>query len=104
MTSPKSNSWGKAQFTIQNGSDKPRAITLSGRQRWALECLRKAGKVGCTPFCTPGPRWSGYVYSLKKHGLIIETVTETHSGPFSGTHARYVLRSKVTRAQSEVAA
>ena len=63
------------------------------------------GRTGCTPIETPGPRWSAYVFDLRGMGLDIETVTEPNTGPFAGTHARYVLRSVVERAQGdEVAA
>jgi hypothetical protein len=52
--------------------------------------------VGCTPITTPGPRWSGYVHKLRhRHGLEIQTIDEEHGGPYAGTHARYVLRSRV---------
>jgi len=53
--------------------------------------------LGCTPIDHPGPRWSGYKFNLKELGLEIETIHENHKGPFPGAHARYVLRSKVTR-------
>lgn len=73
-----------------------RAFTVKGRDAWALSALLKAGTRGCTPIDHPGPRWSGYVFNLKrKHGLDIETITENHSGPFAGSHARYRLRSNV---------
>ena len=73
-----------------------RTSTANGRTAWALLELSKAGSKGCTPICTPGPRWSAYVHKLKKkHGLSISTVNEKHGGPFSGTHARYVLNSHV---------
>lgn len=42
---------------------------------------------------TPGPPWSAYVHKFRKAGLDIETTRHTL---FSGTHARYVLRSAVT--------
>ena len=59
---------------------------------------------GCTPIDNPGPRWSGYVYKLKRnHGLSIQTINEAHGGPFKGTHGRYVLRSTVRAAGSEAA-
>jgi hypothetical protein len=61
-----------------------------------LLALIAAGERGCTPIDTPGPRWSGYVHDLRKLGMAIETVHETHAGPFPGTHARYVLRSRIT--------
>jgi hypothetical protein len=67
-----------------------------GRDAWALKNLMDAGKRGCTPIDTPGPRWSHYVFKLRRAGFIIETVDENHGGPFAGTHARYVLRSQVT--------
>ena len=73
-----------------------RTFTATGRDAWALLELLKAGAKGCTPIDHPGPRWSGYVYSLKqKHGLEIETIHEPHRGQFPGTHARYVLRSPI---------
>lgn len=67
-----------------------------GRDAWALANLVRAGRRGCTPIDTPGPRWSHYVYKLRRAGFIIETIDEPHGGPFAGTHARYVLRSDVT--------
>jgi hypothetical protein len=70
---------------------------VHGRDAWALLELVKAGPKGCTPIENPGPRWSGYVFNLKRDlGLAIETIHESHGGLFSGTHARYVLRSAVT--------
>ena len=67
-----------------------------GRDAWALDCLIAAGKRGCTPITTPGPRWSAYVFKLKNnYGLDIETITEMHGGKYAGKHARYVLRSNV---------
>jgi winged helix domain-containing protein len=69
--------------------------TARGRDAWALSELIKAGPKGCTPITHPGPRWSAYVHKWRKRGLTIETIHETHGGPFSGHHARYVLRSPV---------
>lgn len=69
--------------------------TASGRVAWALSELAKAGAEGCTPITTPGPRWSDYVFKIKKLGISVETVTEMHGGAFAGKHARYVLRSPV---------
>ena len=71
---------------------------IQGRDRWALECLIHAGAKGCTPIDHPGPRWSAYVHDLRhEHGLDIETISEDYGPPFDGTHARYVLRSAVSR-------
>ncbi len=84
----------KIRFIV--GDLAGRTLPLKGRDAWALSELVKAGKRGCTPIDTPGPRWSGYVHNLRqKHGLTIETVNEAHGGAFSGTHARYVLHSPV---------
>lgn len=74
--------------------DGPR-IRVRGRQAWALELLIHAGKHGVTPMEKPGPRWSHYIYALRRLGFVIETIDEPHGGPFAGTHARYVLRSLV---------
>lgn len=70
-------------------------IVVKGRDRWALEQLRKAGARGCTPIHNPAPRWAAYVHNLRERGLEIETITEPHGGDFAGHHARYVLRSGV---------
>jgi hypothetical protein len=50
--------WGKTPFTITNTDGTTRKIDIQGRDRWALECLIKAGTSGCTPLDHPGPRWS----------------------------------------------
>ena len=70
-------------------------LVVSGRLRWALEELLKAGAKGCTPILNPAPRWSAYVHELRDMGVEIETVTEPHEGNFPGHHGRYVLRSGV---------
>jgi hypothetical protein len=67
-----------------------------GRDAWALLNLLRTGERGCTPIDTPGPRWSHYVFKLRRAGFTIETIDESHGGPFAGSHARYVLRSRVT--------
>lgn len=73
-----------------------RRFTVTGRDAWALLELIRAGERGATPIDNPGPRWSAYVFNLKReHGLAIETVTEPHRGEFPGSHARYILRSAV---------
>ena len=88
--------WGTAHFIIQIENQEPKTITVSGRDRWALEALIAAGDKGCTPIETPGPRWSGYTFNLRQLGVPVETVTEPHGGPFKGNHARYVLRATVS--------
>ena len=69
--------------------------SVHGRDAWALAELIKAGAVGVTPITHPGPRWAAYIAKLRKQGLAIETLHETHGGAFAGRHARYVLRSPV---------
>jgi hypothetical protein len=71
-------------------------ITVSGRDEWALDRLRKAGRKCCTPITEPAPRWSAYVHKLRKLGVEIETIHEPHEGQFPGHHVRYVLRSAVS--------
>lgn len=73
----------------------PRLLALSGREAWALLNLVEAGETGCTPITSPAPRWSHYVWLLRGDGFAIETIHEEHGGPFSGTHARYVLHDQV---------
>ena len=89
------------KFKIEG--DKPKTITLIGRQGWAMDQLVQAGATGCTPITQPAPRWSAYVHQLRKRGFCIDTITETHGGPFSGYHARYVLRSRVSRVRPDAA-
>lgn len=71
-------------------------IPVEGRVAWALRHLIEAGEEGCTPITTPGPRWSDYVFKLRRAGISIETIHEAHGGPYAGHHGRYVLRSRVT--------
>jgi hypothetical protein len=87
----------RRSFIVHDGEGSDaRTITLIGRVAWALGELIHAGDDGCTPLTTPGPRWSSYVFKLKRlHGLMIESITEQHGGDYSGKHARYVLRSRV---------
>ena len=81
-------------FNVTEG-ENVRTITPAGRDAWALGELVFAGAAGCTPIDNPGPRWSGYIFKLKRiYGLDIETITEMHGGEYAGKHARYVLRSK----------
>ncbi len=87
----------KARFALHAGGEAVQILELKGREEWALSNLLAAGSRGCTPIDTPGPRWSDYVFKLKKRGIVIETVTEAHGGPYKGTHARYVLRSRIER-------
>jgi len=84
------------RFVLHAG-DSPQILDLKGRKEWALSHLLAAGDEGCTPIDTPGPRWSDYVFKLRRRGIDIATITEMHGGPYAGHHARYILRSKIER-------
>lgn len=84
-------------YRVTPGEGGPFDIVVSGRARWALEELRKAGAKGCVPIKNPAPRWSAYVYDLREMGVDIQTITEPHEGPFPGHHGRYVLRVDVRK-------
>lgn len=73
--------------------DTGEELSFAGRAAWALAKLATAGSKGCTPITHPGPRWSHYTWLLRKAGLDVETIHEGHSGPYSGHHARYVLKT-----------
>lgn len=83
-------------YTVTPSDGEAFRIVVSGRDRWALEQLRKAGGKGCTPIDNPAPRWAAYVHNLRVLGVPIETLHEPHAGDYPGTHARYVLRATVT--------
>lgn len=71
-------------------------MTIYGREAWCLRRLIEAGEKGCTPIEQPAPRWSAYVHALRSEfGIAIETIHEAHTGPYKGSHARYVARSKI---------
>ena len=72
-----------------------REIVLPGREAFAMDALIHRGETGVTALEWVGYRWSGYVFKLRNRGFVIETVHETHGGPFAGRHARYVLHSPV---------
>ena len=93
--------WGLAAFDVITADGQEHCVLVHGRDRWALECLLAAGELGCTPIDHPGPRWSAYVFKLRRLGIEIETVHESHDGPFRGRHARYILKSQVTPADRE---
>jgi hypothetical protein len=85
----------RVPFIVFEG-ETTRRIEPFGRDAWALAQLIGSGSEGCTPLTHVGPRWSAYIFKLKKiHGLVIETVHEGHGGEFKGTHGRYILRSRV---------
>jgi hypothetical protein len=87
---------GGMPYTVRTTGGVALVVLVSGRVRWALDQLRKAGTTGCTPTHNPAPRWSAYIFGLRGMGVEVETITETHAGDFPGHHARYVLRSGVS--------
>jgi hypothetical protein len=95
----------RTRFALHGADGAMQILELAGREEWALSHLLAAGDVGCTPISHPGPRWSDYIFKLRRRGLDIATLTEPHDGPFAGHHGRYILRSKVERlAELQVAA
>ncbi len=87
----------RISYIITEPDGAERSVSFKGRDAWALDELIDAGDIGATPIERVGPRWSAYIFKLRRAGLNIETITEAHDGPFKGTHARYVLRSSVRR-------
>jgi hypothetical protein len=79
----------------QDGAEQIHRLT--GRVEDTLCKLIEAGPEGLTTIEYPAPRTSDYVFKLRKRGFVIETLTESHDGPFPGHHGRYILRSKVER-------
>jgi hypothetical protein len=77
--------------------------TAKGRSAWALAELVAAGQDGCTPILRPAPRWSDYVFRLKKLGLNIETIHERHGGAYKGFHGRYRLDSDIDIIETKTA-
>lgn len=73
-----------------------RTVRIIGRDAWALLSLLMVGPRGLTPISRPAPRWSHYVFKLRRAGIDVQTITEGHEGSFAGHHARYVLRDRVT--------
>ncbi|MGJ8623990.1 MAG: winged helix domain-containing protein [Yoonia sp.] len=87
---------GLYRITPSDGSE-PFTIEAKGREAWALNRLMVAGRKGCTPIEQPAPRWSAYVHRLRELGVPIETIWESHGGPYAGKHGRYVLRADVQK-------
>ncbi len=80
-----------------------RILRFSGRIAWALNALIEAGPRGVVPIDRPAPRWSQYIMSLRRKGIAIETITESHGGPFKGSHGRYVLTTELVRLEMTAA-
>jgi hypothetical protein len=76
--------------------DTGETLRLKGREAWTLACLMEMRERGVIPLERPAPRWSAYVHSLRKRGLVIDTIDEHHAGPYPGAHGRYVLRTQLS--------
>ena len=50
-----------------------RTLSFVGREAWCLRRLYNAGAKGLTTIDHPAPRWSHYVYKLRRAGLTIST-------------------------------
>lgn len=84
--------WGKSPYQITYSSGKTRTVVLSGRVRWAVEELRKAGLTGRTGREALGPRWAAYIHTAKHvHGIPIRDAWEPHKGEHPGKHKRWWL-------------
>ena len=84
--------------------DTGEKLSTHGREAWCLAQLIVTGRNGVTPLERPAPRWSDYVFRLRKRGLPIETIDEPHGGTYSGHHARYRLDLPVHVLRQEFAA
>jgi hypothetical protein len=82
----------KIKIRLPDGSQQ----SFEGREAWTLRRLLNAGTTGVTTIDHPAPRWSHYVYKLRKAGLSISTDYEAHKGDFPGKHGRYRLETPVT--------
>ena len=86
---PRSAQDSRPALIASIGGGPPRKFT--GRPAWALEQLVRAGRAGLTTLERPAPRWSDYIFKLRRGGVPIVTEHEPHGGPFSGSHGRYRL-------------
>ena len=86
---------GTLKIQILDCPEAPQVACFKGRDAWCLRELLDAGPSGCTPIERVGPRWSAYVFNLRKAGLSVVTQYEGHGGDYPGRHARYILRSQV---------
>jgi hypothetical protein len=70
-------------------------IKVPKRAMWFLDELVKAGADGVTTIDYPGVRVGACLLTLRKAGVDVQTIYESHDGEFAGRHGRYVLRSRV---------
>jgi hypothetical protein len=73
-----------------------RVASFVGREAWTLRHLIAAGARGLTTIDHPPPRWSHYIFELRRAGLTLSTGFENHGGAFPGHHGRHRLETPVT--------
>lgn len=90
---------GLTSFELTTPDGETRRFSTCGRFAMTLRALIAAGPAGVTSLSLAQSwaiRTSHYIYRLRRdHGLLIETQMEEHGGPYSGNHARYILRDRV---------
>jgi hypothetical protein len=69
-------------LTIRIGGPRGVVKCFAGRFAWTLLRLIEVGERGVTAFERPAPRWSHFVYILRREGVAIETIDELHAGPY----------------------
>ncbi len=89
------------RITVQLSEGVSKVFT--GREAWTLDKLIDAGSKGVRAIDRPAPRWSHYVMMLRRAGLIIETIRETHGGAYAGHHGRYVLQTPLAVVSAQYA-
>ena len=78
-------------------------IKVVGRAGWGLLHLINSGPNGLTTLARPAPRWSDYIFKLRRAGFAVSTAEEGHDGTFAGHHGRYTLLDRVTVAGGNLA-
>ncbi|MFV1612489.1 hypothetical protein VWZ88_08675 [Phaeobacter sp. JH20_36] len=90
------NRWAKAPYEITTSTGSKHIVHISGRVRWAIEELRKAGGAGRTGREALGPRWAAYMFDAKEgHGIPIRDEWEAHGGEHPGRHKRWFLDCQI---------
>ena len=75
---------------------QPLPLKLTKRAAQYLEDML-ARPEGISAIEYPGQRLADGIFKIRRAGLDVETLHESHQGSCPGTHARYRLRSKVVR-------
>lgn len=92
-TAPCAQATRKPALIFRTPDGPPKKVT--GRAAWALNELILAGENGVTTLEQPAPRWSHYIFLLRRSGIGINTEHESHGGAYAGTHGRYRLTQPV---------